>query len=85
MLKRAGLGPGFFQPLLFIFFWSDLVYFLLLHFKQFALFSQPGLTLQQRLALGRGFIQTGEQGVSFTQEFRVTKATFEKARLKRGL
>ena len=29
--------------------------------------------------------QAGEQGVPFTQEFRVAKATFEKARLKRGL
>ena len=53
VFHRAGKGAYFFQAFFFPFFGRNLVYFLLLHFKQLAPLHKARLPIYQGSALGR--------------------------------
>ena len=82
VLHGAGQRANFFQLFFFAFFGRNLVDLLLLHFKQFAPFAQPGLTLKQGRALGRIGLKARKQVVPLVQKFGAAEAAFQQFGLK---
>ena len=82
VLHGAGQRTNFFQLFFFAFFGRDLVDLLLLHFKQFAPFAKPSLTLKQGRALGRIGLKARKQVVPLVQKLWAAQAAFQQFGLK---